>query len=85
MEFLRTSKRSAQRLLSAWESSDWPRLRMAVDQADVAEPGSFFEGECIEMVREAGKVLRRCAAGAGDRADADASVEVLRHLASHRG
>jgi hypothetical protein len=81
---LRTSTRSAQQLLSAWESADWPSLRIAADQAETAEPGSFLEGECIEMVREAGKVLRRCAVGAGEEADADASVQVLRHLASHR-
>lgn len=82
MEHLEISKRSARMLLAAWDSADSRLIRNAVEQADAAAPVSTWEAERIEMIREAGCVLRGWTEGARAAVDVDTSLLLLRHFAS---
>jgi hypothetical protein len=81
MEPLTISKRSARMLLSAWTSADPLLIRSAADHADAMHPSSTLEAERIEIIREAGCILRQSAEGAGASGELDASLRLLRHLA----
>jgi hypothetical protein len=87
MEPLTISKRSARMLLSAWTSADPERIRNAADHANAMNPACTSEAERIEIIREAGCILRQSAAGASTSGNAsaseelDASLRLLRHLA----
>lgn len=81
MELSTASKRSARMLLAAWDSADLEQIRDAADHAYAVLPASEFEAERIEMVREAGSVLRQSKQGSAASADLEASLRLLRHLA----
>ncbi len=81
MELLTASKRSARMLLAAWDSADLQHIKDAADHADAVSPASAFEAERIEMIREAGGVLRQSVESTAADAELDASLQLLRHLA----
>jgi hypothetical protein len=81
MEPLTISKRSARMLLSAWTSADPLLIQSAADHADALNPSSTLEAERIEIIREAGCILRRSVEGAGVGGELDASLRLLRHFA----
>jgi hypothetical protein len=87
MELSTDSKRSARMLLAAWDSGDLSKIQNAADHADEVCPATDMEAERIDMVRQAGAVLRQhgakedvCEEGCRD-AELDASLRLLRHLA----
>lgn len=87
MEQLAESRRSARMLLAAWDRADRLEIRNAADLADTIAPVSTWEAERIEMIREAGGVLRQWTEGSiGSRCaasvDIDASLHLLRHFAA---
>ncbi len=74
-------------LLAAWDRADRLEIRNAADLADTIAPVSTWEAERIEMIREAGGVLRQWTEGSASRStatplDVDASLHLLRHFAS---
>jgi hypothetical protein len=84
MKHQQPSKHSAKMLLAAWSSSDSELINDAADSADTAAPLSTLEAERLEVVRAAGKVLRKSAEGIGSAEDIEASLFVLRNFVRPR-
>lgn len=77
------SERRARALLAAWNSASALRLQQAIAQAALEKdaPRCSGEAERIEMIQEIADTIRLWMNGGRSRADLDASIELLRHLA----
>lgn len=72
----------ARMLLAACNSGDFRNVEIAINHARSVEPGSldFDDAERMELIREAGMVIREWMHGKRSAADRDASLKMLRHL-----
>jgi hypothetical protein len=82
MESLISTEECARMLLAAWNTGDFRTIQSAIDETRTVKI-SFLTGadaERMELVCEAGKVIRAWMHGRKSAVDRDASLQVLRHL-----
>jgi len=77
------SHRRARTLLEAWRAADVPKIHSAIAQAQSAAdlPLASEEAERMELVQEAGLLIREWMQGKRTAIDLEAGLTVLRHMA----